>query len=63
MGQQRWIPVLVNSMPRLAGDVQDVLGHKVELGEVRVPQGRCLAVPCATEGVTPSLPLPEARAS
>ncbi|NXE85783.1 AT8B2 ATPase, partial [Cochlearius cochlearius] len=29
------------------GDVQDVLGHKAELGEVRVPQGRCLAVPCA----------------
>ncbi|XP_009326539.1 PREDICTED: phospholipid-transporting ATPase ID-like, partial [Pygoscelis adeliae] len=31
--ERRWIPVLVNSMPRLAGDVQDVLGHKAELGE------------------------------
>lgn len=49
VGQQRWAPVLVNCVPWFTGDVQDVLGHKAELGEVRVPQGQCLAAPCATE--------------
>ncbi|RLV88288.1 hypothetical protein DV515_00015484 [Chloebia gouldiae] len=39
------------------GDVQDMLGHKAELGEVRVLSVRCLSTPSATGGVTPTLPL------
>lgn len=72
-GQQCSVPASVNSTPWFAGDVQDMLGHKAELGEVRARQGRCLWCwwPCVTD-VTLSchpvlspcpLPLPEARAS
>lgn len=31
-----WVSVIVNSIPCFVGDVQDMLGHKAELGEVRV---------------------------
>ena len=50
VGQQRGVPVPVNPVPRFPGDVQDMLGHKAELGEVRVPRGRCLALPPAAAG-------------
>lgn len=44
---RRWVSVVVNSIPCFAGDVQDMLGHKAELGEVRVLSVWCLPMSSA----------------
>lgn len=58
---QRWGPFLVNSVPWFTGDVQDMLGHKAELGEVSAA-GPVPGRAAACSGITSSLSLPAARA-